>query len=239
MGGEDHQRHGFRRILGATWRFARHPRTRSEMLTRLLAPRRIHQDSSLSWPDRYPQLFGAARALLLNRPAPAILSFGCAAGEEVLTLRRYFPDAMLTGAEINRGLLRACHRLPPDPRRRFILSTHEAIAAHGPYDAIFAMAVLTRRPHLVEKRGMRSIADFYPYAHFEQELRFLASQLAPGGLLIVEHSLYRAEDALSGTGVETISGIGTAPAKGPRFDPAGNRIEPQPVVSRIFRRPAG
>lgn len=208
------------------------------MLTRLRAPRRIHQDTSLSWIDRYPQLFGAARALLSGRPAPSILSFGCAAGEEVVTLRHYFPDAMLTGAEINHGLLRACRRLPGDPRRRFIRSTRPEIATHGPYDAIFAMAVLTRRPHEVADRDMRNIAGFYPYAHFEQELRFLATQLAPGGLLIVEHALYRAEDALAGTGVEAVTGIGTRLAKGPRFDPSGNRIEPQPVISRIFRKPA-
>lgn len=226
-------------MLGAAWRFVQDARARSEVLTRLFAPRRIHQDSSLSWPDRYPQLFGAARTLLADRPALAILSFGCAAGEEVMTLRDYFPEAMLTGAEINRGLLRTCHRLPPDPRRRFIHSTHEEIAAHGPYDAIFAMAVLTRRPHLVEKRDMRNIADFYPYTHFEQELRFLAAQLAPGGLLVVEHSLYRAEDALAGLPMEAVIGHGTALAKGPRFDPAGNRIEPQPIISRIFRRRAG
>lgn len=226
-------------MLGAAWRFARDARMRSEILTRLLAPRRIHQDSSLSWPDRYPQLFAAARALLADRQAPSILSFGCAAGEEVMTLRRYFPDAMLTGAEINRGLLRACRRLPPDPQRRFIHSTREAIAAHGPYDAIFAMAVLTRRPHAVEMHDMRNIADFYPYAHFAQELRFLAAQLAPGGLLIVEHSLYRAEDALADAPVEAVIGPGTTLAKGPRFDPDGNRIEPQPIVSRIFRRRGG
>lgn len=225
-----------RRTLGAAWRFARDARVRSEVLTRLFAPRRIHQDSSLSWPDRYPQLFGAARTLLADHSAPSILSFGCAAGEEVVTLRRYFPGALLAGAEINRGLLRACRKLAPDPRRRFIHSTHEAIAAHGPYDAIFAMAVLTRRPHAVELHDMRSIADFYPYDHFAQELRFLAAQLAPGGLLIVEHSLYRAEDALAGQGMEAVIGPGTALAKGPRFDPDGNRIEPQPIVSRIFRR---
>lgn len=238
-GGKRDQVSGLRRALGGAWRFVRHARTRSEVLTRLFAPRRIHQDSSLSWPDRYPQLFGAVRTLLAGYPAPSILSFGCAAGEEVVTLRRYFPDAMLTGAEINRALLRACRRLPPDPRCEFILSTHEMIAAHGPYHAIFAMAVLTRRPHAVEAQDMRNIADFYPYTHFERELRFLAAQLAPGGLLIVEHSLYRAEDALSGLSMEAVIGPGTTLAKGPRFDPAGNRIEPQPIVARIFRKRAG
>ena len=227
-----------RHALGAAWRFVRHPRTRSETLTRLLAPRRIHQDSSLSWPDRYPQLFAAAHPNDRIDGAGRSSSSVRAAGEEVVTLRHYFPGAMLTGAEINRGLLRACHRLPPDPRRRFIHSTHAGIAACGPYDAIFAMAVLTRRPHLVDERDMRNIADFYPYAHFEQELRFLAAQLVPGGLLIVEHSLYRAEDALAGIQMEAMIGPGTALAKGRRFDPDGNWIQPQPIVARIFRKRA-
>ncbi|PJI89812.1 hypothetical protein BDW16_3132 [Sphingomonas koreensis] len=117
----------------------------------------------------------------------------------MVTLCHYFPDAMLTDAGLNRALLGAC-RLPADSRRRFIASSNAAIAEHGPYDAIFCMAVLTLRPREVEDRDVRNIAAFYPFAHFAQALRLLAAQLARGGVLVVEQAHYRAEDALARTG---------------------------------------
>lgn len=212
------------------------PRARSEALTRLRFGSRVHQDVSLSFYDRYPRLFAAARALLAQRPGPRILSYGCAAGEEVTSLRGYFPDAMLVGAEINPALLRACRKLPPDPQRVFIASRQDIIAAHGPYDAIFAMAVFTRRPHEVDARNLRDISAHYPFALFAADLRFLASQLAPGGLLIVEHAQYMVEDAVRGLPLAPVPEVGDWLAKGPRFDPHGIRIEPQPRISRIFRR---
>lgn len=74
---------------------------------------------------------------------------------DVISLRDYFPEAALVGAEINPALLRLCRALPPDPRRTFIASSPEAIAAHGPYDAIFAMAVFTRLLHTIGADGPR------------------------------------------------------------------------------------
>lgn len=211
-------------------------RPRSELATRLAFRHSIHQDNSHSALDRYPRLFGLVRDALAGRSAPCILSFGCAAGEEVVSLQDYIPDAEIVGAEINRALLRACRRLPPDPRRTFIASSRDNIAGHGPYDAIFCMAVFTRRPHEVEARGLHDIARFYPYALFEAEVCFLASQVRAGGFLIVEHALYLVEDALVGLPYEPAGGVG--PAKGPRFSPAGKLLDAQPVIARIFRRTA-
>lgn len=229
-------RHALRALLGLSWHILRDRRVRSEWLTRLRYRGRIHQDTSLSWIDRYPRLFAAARDLLIDRPSPTILSFGCAAGEEVITLRRYFPDATLIGAELNRAMLRECHRLDLGPGHHFIESAPGPIAAHGPYNAIFCMAVFTRRPHQVEARDMQDIADFYPFTHFARELTSLADQLAPGGLLVIEHALYLAKDVLDPHAFEAIAGAGDWLAKGPRFAPDGRRITPQPTIARIFRR---
>ncbi len=212
------------------------PRARSEVITRLRFGAQVHQDVSLSCHDRYPSLFTPVCVLLAERHAPRILSYGCAAGEEVTSLRGYFPDAMLVGAEINPALLRICRKLPHDPQRVFIESRRDTIAAHGPYDAIFAMAVFTRRPNEVDERGLRDISGHYPFALFAADLRFLADQVAPGGLLIVEHAQYLVEDALRGMPFSAVPGLGNWLAKGPRFDPQGIQIEPQPCISRIFRR---
>lgn len=211
-------------------------RARSELWTRWRHGGAVHQDVSLSFPDRYAALFGMARELLAGRSAPRILSYGCAAGEEVVSLRGYFPDAFLVGAEINPVLLRACRTLPADPERRFVESTPERIAADGPYDAIFAMAVFTRRPHEIDARGLTNIAAHYPFEHFAAGIRMLVGQLAPGGLLIVEHALYRVEDAIDGLPLEPVMVEGNARAKHPRFDRDGNRIEPNPHSARIFCR---
>ncbi|HEV7287064.1 class I SAM-dependent methyltransferase [Sphingomonas sp.] len=211
-------------------------RARSELWTRWRYGGAVHQDVSLSFPDRYAALFRLTQQLLAGRSAPRILSYGCAAGEEVVSLRGYFPDAVLVGAEINPVLLRACRKLPADAQRHFVESTPERIAAHGPYDAIFAMAVFTRRPHEIDARGMTNIAAHYPFAPFADAIRMLAGQLAPGGLLIVEHALYRVEDAIGDLPLEPVAVEGNARSKHPRFDRDGNRIEPRPSIARIFRR---
>ncbi len=211
-------------------------RTRSELWTRWRYGGAVHQDVSLSFPDRYSGLFRLTQRLLAGRSAPRILSYGCAAGEEVVSLRAYFPDALLVGAEINPILLRACRKLPADPDRRFVESTPEQIAAHGPYDAIFAMAVFTRRPSEIAARGVTNIAGHYPFQHFAAGIRLLTEQLASGGLLIVEHALYRVEDAIADLPLDPIMIEGNVRSKHPRFDPNGNLIEPNPQISRIFRR---
>ncbi len=209
-------------------------RARSELITRWTRKNAVHQSNTVTWHDRYPQLFAAAQTELSDNTAPAILSFGCSSGEEVVSLRRYFPGARLVGAEINAVQLAACAQLAADPQMTFIRSTHDAISELGPYDAIFCMAVLQRLPHVVEQRGIRNIAKRYPFAHFSSEVKFLADQLRPGGLLVIDHCQYRVEDV--DAPLRPVVNAMVYPAEGPRFDPSGEMIAPQPVVARMFRR---
>lgn len=225
--------------LGGLLRFLCDRRARSEWMTRLTSAGGTHQGNSFTRLDRYPALFGAARALLADRPAARILSFGCSSGEEVQTLGGYFPSAEIVGAEINPFLLRACRRLPVDDRIRFIPSNENAIGRHGPYDAIFCMAVLTRRPHEVEGRALTDISRFYPYRHFERTVASLAQMLGPAGLLIVEHALYRVEDAAAELGIVPVESHGVGFAKGPRFAPSGMLLEPPVTIARIFQKQTG
>jgi len=224
------------RGIGAARLFLIDARHRSAWWTRLSAGDALHQDSTLTWPDRYPRLFGEAQRLLGAGGAHRLLSFGCSSGEEVLSLARYFPYAELVGAEINRAQLRACRALPADPRISFIHSSPARIAAAGPYDAIFCMAVFQRRPHEIERRGRTDIGRLYPFARFDAEIAALVAQLRPGGLLIVDHSLFLVEHSTAAAWLEPVAGVGTAPAKGPRFDPAGALIAPAPVIDRVFRK---
>lgn len=209
-------------------------RARSELITRWTRKNSVHQYNTLTWLDRYPRLFAAAQNELGDCTAPAILSFGCSSGEEVVSLCRYFPSARLVGAEINPVQLAACARLAPDPQMTFVRSTHDAIAELGPYDAIFCMAVLQRLPHEVERRGIRNIARRYPFARFSDEIKFLAHQLRPGGLLVIDHCQYRVEDV--DAPLRPVVNTMFYTAEGPRFDSSGALIAPQPVVARMFRR---
>ena len=209
-------------------------RARSELITRWTRKNAVHQSNTVTWHDRYPQLFAAAQTELSENTAPAILSFGCSSGEEVVSLRRYFPSARLVGAEINAVQLAACMHLAADPQMKFIRSTPAAIAELGPYDTIFCMAVLQRLPHEVERRGIRNIAKRYPFARFSDEVKFLADQLRPGGLLVTDHCQYRVEDV--DAPLRPVVNATLSLAKGPRFDPSGEMIAPQPVVARMFRR---
>lgn len=226
-----------RRAAGAVARIVLDRDARSAWLTRLRAADAIHQDTTQTWPDRYPLLFRAARAAIAQ-PHPTILSFGCSSGEEVVSLRHYFPDARIVGAEINRACLAQCRRRIVDHDIVFVEPSRDTIAAHGPYDAIFCMAVFQRRPHEIEKRGIVNIARHYPFNRFADDLGFLAGQLRAGGLLIVEHAQYRVEDLAASLSLVPVDGEGIALAKGPRFDPAGDLIVPQPTVSRLFRSTA-
>lgn len=226
---------GRQTVAGAPPRARLRFRGLSEWATRLTSAR-VHQADSSTWPDRYPALFSAAQALLRDRPHARILSFGCSSGEEVVTLRRYFPDAAIVGAEINRHLLRTCRGLPLDGNVTFVTPSAAALAAHGPFDAIFCMAVLTRRPHEVERRGLTDISAFYPFELFSGTVRELASQLTEGGLLIIEHALYRVDDALDALPLVAVGSHGVGLAKGPRFAPSGRRLEGPQLIARIFRR---
>ncbi|MBU1324638.1 MAG: methyltransferase domain-containing protein [Alphaproteobacteria bacterium] len=227
-----------RSVLTRAGRAAGHalsPRILSERVTRARFGRRVHQSNSLTWLGRYPVLFGAAQELLSHRQSLRILSYGCSSGEEVETLRHHFPDAVLVGADINRAMLRRCRRLDIPGETWFEPSDDRSIERHAPFDAIFCMAVFTRRPHEVERRALEDIGQFYPFDTFSRDLRRLAALLTPGGLLIVEHALYRAEDALANLPFTALTSHGFGPAKGPRFAPSGQRLEPPQLISRIFR----
>lgn len=213
-------------------------RTVGRWYTRIVAHRAIHQDVTHTKRDRYPRLFDSCRTAMGAAGRHRILSYGCASGEEVLSLRDYFPNATIVGAEINPIELATCRQRATDPGIVFIRSVRRRVAAHGPYDMIFCMAVLQRRPEAVARAGLTTIARHYPFARFADEIGFLAAQIEPGGLLIVEHSQYRVEDSPAAQSLDAVAGMGDWPPNGPRFDQHGALILPPPPVSRIFRKRA-
>lgn len=85
--------------------------------------RRVQQTTPLTAMNRYPVIFSACSEYFRKNKDIKILSYGCSTGEEVLTLRRYFPNATIVGAEINKHSLEVCKSHNVDDKITFINST--------------------------------------------------------------------------------------------------------------------
>jgi len=168
---------------------------RSVVLLKLFNRQAVHQTSPETWMDRYPKIFSTCRAYFGGRKELKILSYGCSTGEEVLTLRNYFPSAIIIGAEINRRSLAICRKLKVDERIAFVHSDPAILAQRGPFDAIFCMAVLQRTPHAIIERGITDLKHIYPFEKFDWQVGKLDELLARDGLLIIRHTQYLFRDA--------------------------------------------
>ncbi len=177
------------------WRM-RDPCSRNVALLNWERPDGLFQPYPTTAPHRYPDLFGFVRDRLGDSPERRILSFGCATGEEVFALRRYFPKAgLIKGIDINCRNVAACRRrlagLGGDPAVEFTVAGSAAAEPPEFYDAVFALAVFRhgslndappRCDHLIR------------FDAFERCVESLAASLRPGGLLILRHANFRLGD---------------------------------------------
>ena len=129
---------------------------------------KVHQTTPLTCMDRYPIIFSACRDYFNDNKDIKILSYGCSTGEEVLTLRKYFNDANIVGAEINKNSLKICRKLKVDNKITFINSNQNEIKKNGKFDLIFCMAVLQRTPDTITRQGVKSLKKIYPFEKFER-----------------------------------------------------------------------
>ena len=144
-------------------------------------PKAVFQPFNDTRPDRYPVIFLGVQAALeapaANDRPLAILSFGCSTGEEVFSLRRYFPAARIKGIDINpANIAIANKRLAEqgDGGMSFTVADSTRGEAAGEYDVIFCMAVLrhgslgnpgvTRCDHLLRFADFENAVDDYSRA---------------------------------------------------------------------------
>lgn len=135
--------------------------------------------------NRYPEIFSTAKAVLSDRSSLRILSFGCSFGHEMVTLRRYFPDAEILGCDINREAMAAAEL---QKIGTVFHSSPENILANSPFDAIFAMSVLCINP------PPENLAMAFPFSEFCEHVRTLDASLASGGIICFSNTNYRFED---------------------------------------------
>ena len=209
---------------------------RSFIPLRIFQGQRLHQASGDTAMDRFPEIFSACRDLLRGRTELNILSFGCSTGEEVLTLRHYFPEASITGADINARSLALCRGLPVDERIHFIHSDRNAIERIGPFDAIFCLAVLQRHPSRLIRDPPANLRRTYPFARFDEQMKDFDRWAKPRGLLAFYGTAYPLSESSVARNWEAVRLPSELPADGPKYDRFERPLEGRAEVGGIFRK---
>ncbi len=160
--------------------------------------------------DRYPKIFAFVRRTLGAERELAILSFGCSTGEEVFSLRRYFPRATIKGVDVNPGNIAAARRRlrrSPDARLSFDIAGSTAAEPAARYDAIFCMAVL--RHGSLGRPGVARCDHLIRFEDFAATIAGFSRCLKPDGLLIIRHSNFRLCDTPAAAAFETVLRVPT------------------------------
>jgi SAM-dependent methyltransferase len=142
--------------------------------------------------DRYPWLFGFAATRIGSRQDLRILSFGCSRGEEVFSLRKYFPAAAFKGIDIHprniaRCLARARAENPTNVTFEIAATTEGE--STGAYDAIFCLAVLCNGD--LTTSGAQRCDPLLNFDRFDRMVGDFARCLKPRGLLVLHTTNFR------------------------------------------------
>jgi SAM-dependent methyltransferase len=227
------------RLVGLLIDLVRRPQTRSYWLLRLTRPDNAFQPYSDTASDRYPEIFAFVSKELGDGASVRLLSFGCSTGEEVFTLRRYFPQAEIKGLDINPLHIAMCQRrrrTSGDERMSFAIAGSLDDEQPGSYDAVFCMAVL--------RHGDLSFTDAERCDHlitfdaFERTVADLALVVKPGGLLAIQHSNFRFCDSGSAAEFDVAFSVdnGHFHPNEPLFGPDNNRMHVPSYPDVLFRK---
>lgn len=214
--------------------FLFNPDFRATTFLQIFNTEQVHQTTSLTFMNRYPDIFWACREYLGDKESLKILSYGCSTGEEVLTLRHYFPSATIVGAELNRRSLAICRKLPVDPKISFIYSTSDHIKNNGPYDVIFCLAVFQRRPGFIAEKGIIDLKKIYPFEKFDCQISELDSTLKPEGLFVVHFSQYSMMDTSVANRYEPYGNVAQAKYVGPVFGKNSKKVGDSEPFKSIY-----
>lgn len=166
-------------------KFFINPKYRSEKISRFIYSKNIHQKSTFTKLNRYPVIFNITKNYIKNENTTSILSFGCATGEEVKTLRNLFPNTTIYGTDINKYCLKKAKKNFNHPRNFFLHSLSREFEKINNQDAIFCLAVFQN----AENRNNQFIKKSrYPFSKFQEQLSLLDKKLKKGGLLIIDQA---------------------------------------------------
>lgn len=227
------------RAARGLWRLVFDRSYRNLMRLRLLPPTGVFQPFNDTGADRYPKIFGFVQSALGATKEIRILSYGCSTGEEVFSLRSYFPHAVIKGIDINAGNIAVCRRLlkeKPDTAMSFERASSMEAEPAAFYDAIFAIAVL--RHGNLGLPGVTRCDHLIRFDEFARVVEDFGRCLKPGGLLVIRHSNFRLSDAPAGIAFETILRVENAKAakKTPIFGPDNLLMAGVEYPDTVFRK---
>ena len=228
------------RVIRTLWGLASDRNYRNMAWLRLTRPHGVFQPNNDTGADRYPAIFRFVQAELGAERDVRLLSFGCSTGEEVFSLRRYFPRAVIKGIDINRLNIATCRRRlrgAPDMPISFETAGSTAREPTAVYDAIFCMAVL--RHGQLGLPGVTRCDHLIRFEDFANVVQDFSRCLKPGGLLVIRHSNFRLADAPAGAGFETILRVEIPrPEQMPLFGPDNRLLSGASYPDTVFRKKA-
>lgn len=186
-------------------RFVGSPAYRSERRLMRASPDNLFQPFALTEFDRYPRIFSFVRDHVPDGATTRILSFGCSTGEEVFSLRRYFPQAEIAGIDINPRSIAVCRetlKRSGDTCIRFALAGSADAEPEIGYDAVFCMSVL--RHGELGASNAETCDHLICFADFEKTVAGLCRCLKPGGYLIIRGSNFRFSDTAIAKGFDSV-----------------------------------
>lgn len=197
-------------------------------------PKNLFQPYTTTSANRYPDELAVVARELAN-DQPSILSFGCASGEELLSLRAAFPGARIHGVDVNPLAVRAARRRVAGDARITVARGGEA--PPGSYDVVLALAVFR---HAALNDAPASCAGVLAFADFERTIEGLARCVAPGGVLVIRHANFRFTDTAAAAGFEAVStgyaSAGEAGLPTPLYGRDDQLIGVEPRDDGIYRR---
>ena len=209
---------------------------RSIQMLKIFHHRNVHQTTPSTTKNRYPDTFIECVKYFGKRDNLRLLSFGCSTGEEVLTLRMYFPNAEIVGVDINKRNLRVCRKLKTDENITFAYSSPKNLIKLGPFDAVFCMAVFQRTPHYIADQKISDISKIYPFEKFENQLVYLSQLVNPLGLLVTHFTQYSFEDTSIASKFTAVNNHTQEGYCKPVFDKHGKILVSAPPFHSIFAK---
>lgn len=180
------------RLLIVPFKFLLNSEYRSLIMLKYFNKNEAHQISNYTEYNRYPDLFSKCKELMNGKKDLKILSYGCSTGEEVFTLREYFPDAFIVGVDINKRNIKKAISKNKDHKIVFSHHVKRTLEQNTPFDVIFTLAVFQRTENRNEI--FFDSSSIYPFGKFNSKIKELDSHLKPHGLFVIDHSDYFFED---------------------------------------------
>lgn len=178
---------------------------RQTAVAQILRPDNLFQPYATTAPNRYPEEFAAVRAALAVAD-PAILSFGCSSGEELLSLRQDFPTARIHGIDVNPLAVRTARKRVAAAGQQTTITVAKGgdarAEAPASYDVVLALAVFR---HGDLNDGPPTCERVLQFADFERTVDGLAACVKPGGLLVLRHANFRFADCACAIGFEAVA----------------------------------